>query len=75
MKLTRYCEGMRQPCPHPHSCQVDCHFNTADLTPSDELPEPSNWCDIQEMVAGAVQAALLVVAALLTAAVVVGVMR
>lgn len=75
MSFTRYCEGMRQPCPTPHNCQVDCHFNTADLTPSAELPEPSDWCDLQEMVAGAVHAVLLVFACLLTAVVVVGVMR
>lgn len=32
--VTRYCDGLRQPCPNPHQCGVDCHFNTAELQPS-----------------------------------------
>ena len=45
MSFTRYCEGMRQPCPTPHSCQVDCHFNTADLTVGDlsEAAGSGHW--------------------------------
>ena len=76
MSFTRYCEGMRQPCPTPHNCQVDCHFDNADVTPFGELPEPKvDWQDIQEMVKGAAIAVLLVIAALLTASIIVGVMR
>ena len=69
MSFTRYCEGMRQPCPTPHSCQVDCHFNTADLPETEPV-----WQDIGEIVSGAAMAVLLVIACLLTATVLVGYM-
>jgi len=36
MSFTRYCDGMRQPCPHPHNCTVDCEFNTATLPTPEE---------------------------------------
>jgi len=73
MSFTRYCDGLRQPCPQPHNCAMDCHFNTA------ELPEPGAevepvWQDIGEIVSGAAMAVLLVIACLLTAVVLVGYM-
>lgn len=71
MSFTRYCEGLRQPCPTPHSCHQACEFNRQAL--DDDMP--TDWRDIQEIVAGMAMAVLLMLAAMLLGFVFVAVVR
>jgi hypothetical protein len=31
MSGIQYCDGLRQVCPNPSQCGIDCHFQTANL--------------------------------------------
>lgn len=71
MSFTRYCEGMRQPCPTPHSCHQACGFDRQ----APDADEPSDWCDMQEIAAGVAMAVLLMLAAMLLGLVLAAVVR
>lgn len=71
MSFTRYCDGLRQPCPTPHSCHEECQFDREALDNDD----PHVWKDMQEIVAGAAGAVLLVLVAMLVAFLLVAVVR